>query len=135
MAPDELRDQSVEVEIGYKQPDGEPGKFVKVCLNQTIKLVQLQQANFIRFYVGDNDNRSKDTALHPLNQVLIDAARRRVWPKMKEHSESNKNEELFNNIIETFETLKVKAFSQCNVETTGKSFVSYVTRLIWYLDP
>ena len=128
------KDQTVTATIGYKQPDREPVSFVNVRLNQAIKLVTLQKANFVRFSVGDDVQISNSTQ-PSLNDVLMDSARMKWWPTKRKNTDTNKNDELFNNIIETFVSLNIKGFSMHTVETTGKSFINYVTRLIWYLDP
>ena len=134
VAPDGYKDQTVTAAIGYTQPDREPVSFVNFRLNQAIKLVTLQKANFARFSVGDDVQKSNSTQ-PSLNDVLMYSARMKCWRTKRKNTDINKNDELFNNIIETFESLNIKGFSMHNVETTGKSFANYVTRLIWYLDP
>ena len=52
IAPPLYKDYKITVEIGHKtQQQKEPDNFVRVRLDQLIKLLKLQPANFIRFRI------------------------------------------------------------------------------------
>ena len=116
-----IKTKQLLLRLATNMPDREPVSFVNVRLNQAIKLVTLQKANFVWFSVGDDVQKSNSTQ-PSLNDVLMDSARMKCWPTKRKNTDTNKNDKLFNNTIETFESLNIKGFSMHNVETTGKNF-------------
>ena len=49
IAPEKVRDSPVEIKLGSKQPNKNPGNWVSVRLDQPLKLISLQAGNFLRF--------------------------------------------------------------------------------------
>ena len=63
VAPDIVKDCAVQIKVGSKLPNKEPGQWVSVRLDQKVKLISLQGGNFVRCMLPA-EGISFDTSVH-----------------------------------------------------------------------
>ena len=99
-------------------------------MNQKLKVVALHHANLVQFFINAATQVAQNVSERSINDVLMEAVNSRKFPE-KLTNISSKDNELYYNIIDTFENMNIGFL---NSETTGKNFIQYVKRLI-DLDP
>ena len=91
----------------------------------------MHHANLVQFFINAATQVAQNVSERSINDVLMEAVNSRKFPE-KLTNISSKDNELYYNIIDTFENMNIGFL---NSETTGKNFIQHVKRLTWYLDP